>query len=315
MSSSAITAASNNAKGNVSRYLRYYKNLEKRPQQRAIRRLEMTKQVPEFYKNMIEHNVDKTEMLKPNEWLFKTGDRVQIQTGADKGRVGKISQIFEESNRVVVEGLGGSTRVLLPTQAFQPGQTHPIVNMPNSIPVNDLRLVVSDVNEEGKEKDYVVHSLTLEGEKYDPDYNDFLPIRRLANDPDTIIPWPRPEEPLKPSVFATSADVVGQRTFFPNSLLEPPIPTAALSQIRNVHSKFKRRPVVTAEDLKRMTPPVMPTPLGKKEYKAKLAAVKRTVKKAEGKEWKDIQDFVGSEIEKGLQDRLVQEEAALHQYQ
>ena len=36
---------------------------------------------------------------------IKTGDKVRIMVGKDKGKEGKIIQVFPDANRVVVEGL------------------------------------------------------------------------------------------------------------------------------------------------------------------------------------------------------------------
>lgn len=38
-------------------------------------------------------------------WSFFRGDRVQVLTGPDQGKQGIISQVIEERNWVIVEGL------------------------------------------------------------------------------------------------------------------------------------------------------------------------------------------------------------------
>ncbi len=35
---------------------------------------------------------------------IKTGDTVKVMAGKDKGKIGKVLQIFSEKNRIVVEG-------------------------------------------------------------------------------------------------------------------------------------------------------------------------------------------------------------------
>lgn len=42
--------------------------------------------------------------MKKTHLKIKTGDLVQVMAGKDKGKIGKILQIFLERNRVVVEG-------------------------------------------------------------------------------------------------------------------------------------------------------------------------------------------------------------------
>ncbi len=42
--------------------------------------------------------------MKKTHLKIKTGDTVQVMAGKDKGKIGKVLQIFIERNRVVVEG-------------------------------------------------------------------------------------------------------------------------------------------------------------------------------------------------------------------
>ena len=42
--------------------------------------------------------------MKKTHLKIKTGDTVQVMAGKDKGKIGKVLQIFTERNRVVVEG-------------------------------------------------------------------------------------------------------------------------------------------------------------------------------------------------------------------
>ncbi len=37
-------------------------------------------------------------------YKIKTGDTVKVMAGKDKGKIGKVLQIFSETNRIVVEG-------------------------------------------------------------------------------------------------------------------------------------------------------------------------------------------------------------------
>lgn len=46
------------------------------------------------------------------EWSYFKGDRVQVLIGRDKGKQGFISQIIQERNWVIVEGLNTHLREL-----------------------------------------------------------------------------------------------------------------------------------------------------------------------------------------------------------
>lgn len=52
---------------------------------------------------------------------IKTGDNVKVMAGKDKGKTGKVLQVFPELNKVVVEGIGKSFKHLK-KRGNQPGQ-------------------------------------------------------------------------------------------------------------------------------------------------------------------------------------------------
>ena len=53
---------------------------------------------------------------------IKTGDLVQVMTGKNKGKTGKILQVFPKLNRVVVEGVNVSKRHLRTRREGEKGQ-------------------------------------------------------------------------------------------------------------------------------------------------------------------------------------------------
>jgi large subunit ribosomal protein L24 len=55
---------------------------------------------------------DGSKPIKPlKKWKFVLGDVVQVITGVDKGKRGKITEIIKDKNKVVVEGLNMQTRI------------------------------------------------------------------------------------------------------------------------------------------------------------------------------------------------------------
>lgn len=52
---------------------------------------------------------------------IKTGDKVQVITGKNKGAVGKVLQAFPKENRVVVEGVNILTKHKKPKSMNEPG--------------------------------------------------------------------------------------------------------------------------------------------------------------------------------------------------
>jgi large subunit ribosomal protein L24 len=53
---------------------------------------------------------------------IKAGDMVKVIAGKDKGKTGKVVQVFPDLNRVVVEGVNQTKRHLRSRQSGQKGQ-------------------------------------------------------------------------------------------------------------------------------------------------------------------------------------------------
>ena len=54
-----------------------------------------------------------------NSLNIKTGDKVQVISGADKGKQGKIVTVSAKENKVIVEGVNMLTKHVKPKQAVQ----------------------------------------------------------------------------------------------------------------------------------------------------------------------------------------------------
>ncbi len=52
----------------------------------------------------------------------KTGDTVQVISGRDKGKVGKIVRVFPKTSQVIVEGVNQKTKHTKPTQEGESGK-------------------------------------------------------------------------------------------------------------------------------------------------------------------------------------------------
>lgn len=321
----------------TSRYTKFFKNWEK---QKGVSENNAKMQPSFLSQNYFQPDgtfITQDEQIGDDKWPIKIGDRVQVMTpnpeaSDDKFKVGKVTALARETNGVYVDGLGGTVKTIIPPQGFFENQKNPVIDLPRPIPIKNVRLVVSTREENPEtgvmeEKDLAVHSLTIDANNkyYDEDYNEFLPKRTLRHDPDTEIPWPRPEKPLaaSPGELTTSAELSSLRTWFPKSLLEPPVPLAAVSQIRNPYSKFKRNArvhyVVPEEEAQRVLSkmPTMPVPKEKKEYTRmfKEAVEKARPKAPTQEELAEIQNFIGLAIEQGLEKRRIEEEKHYHMYQ
>ncbi len=77
---------------------------------------------------------------------IKTGDNVRILSGKDKGKQGKVLQVFPKLNRVVVDGLNMLTKHLR-SQGDRPGQK---IQFPAPLHVSNVQLVSSKSGTSGR---------------------------------------------------------------------------------------------------------------------------------------------------------------------
>ena len=78
---------------------------------------------------------------------IKTGDKVRITTGKDKGKEGKVIQVFPQEQRVVVEGMNKAVRHLRRTASSKQGQK---IEFPSPLHVSNLMLVSTQTGKSGR---------------------------------------------------------------------------------------------------------------------------------------------------------------------
>lgn len=71
---------------------------------------------------------------------IKTGDQVKIRAGKDRGKTGKVLQVFPKEERASVEGLNLLIKHLRPQRRGEPGQR---VEFPAPLHLSNLMLVCS----------------------------------------------------------------------------------------------------------------------------------------------------------------------------
>ncbi len=69
---------------------------------------------------------------------IKTGDKVKILAGKDKGKTGKVLQVFVKENRVVVEGLN---LLLKHQRARKQGESGQRIQFPAPINTSNLAFI------------------------------------------------------------------------------------------------------------------------------------------------------------------------------
>ncbi len=71
---------------------------------------------------------------------IKLNDTVIIIAGKDKGKSGKVNEVFPKTNRIIVEGLNIVKKHVKPKKEGEKGQR---VEIPRSIDVSNVKLVCS----------------------------------------------------------------------------------------------------------------------------------------------------------------------------
>lgn len=77
---------------------------------------------------------------------IKTGDKVRLMTGKDKGKEGVVLQVFPKLGRVVVDGVNMMTKHLK-KQGERSGQK---IEFPAPIHVSNLKIVSNKTNKTGR---------------------------------------------------------------------------------------------------------------------------------------------------------------------
>jgi large subunit ribosomal protein L24 len=80
---------------------------------------------------------DRTQVVERMKMSITKGDTVQVIRGEDKGKRGKVLQVFPKTGRIKVEGLNIVTRHLRPTQTREGG----IVKSEAPFPVSKAMLI------------------------------------------------------------------------------------------------------------------------------------------------------------------------------
>lgn len=78
---------------------------------------------------------------------IKTGDLVRIIAGKDKGKQGKVLQVFPKLNRAVVEGFNLATRHLKSRRRGEAGQK---ITFPSPLQISNLQLVSPKSGDSGR---------------------------------------------------------------------------------------------------------------------------------------------------------------------
>ena len=69
--------------------------------------------------------------------MIKKGDKVKVLTGADKGKIANVLQVFVKDNKVLVEGVNMKTKNV---KAKTDGEKGTVVKKANPIHISNVAL-------------------------------------------------------------------------------------------------------------------------------------------------------------------------------
>lgn len=78
---------------------------------------------------------------------IKKGDKVKVLTGKDKGKTGKVLQVFIDRNKVSVEGLNLFIKHIRPRREGEKGQR---VEFPSPMNISNLALICPKCGKTGR---------------------------------------------------------------------------------------------------------------------------------------------------------------------
>ena len=90
---------------------------------------------------------------------IKKGDTIIVISGKDKGKKGKILQVFPKDNRIVVEGINLRKKHVRPRRQGEKGQT---VEMPSPFQVSNIKIICTKC----KKPTRIGYKLQENGKKY-----------------------------------------------------------------------------------------------------------------------------------------------------
>ncbi|KAK9459022.1 uncharacterized protein V1516DRAFT_680729 [Lipomyces oligophaga] len=212
---------------------------------------------------------------KSGQRVFEVGDFVQVvKPGPFQGMIAKVTE-YSKDYGLYLEGVGEKRAITIPKSGWTEQMQSSVSEQSEHIHPDHVRLVtmVEDfaADEKSGRRYAIVDELKLGKPYYDNRYRKILRERIVANLDDVVIPWPDPEEAPEAGQLATTVEDGIDRTFYVTDITIPPVPPIALDSLRKKFSR-NRKPDLSEDQLRRLTPPEMPLTEAKKKWLAELEA-------------------------------------------
>ncbi|KAL1635483.1 hypothetical protein SLS58_010240 [Diplodia intermedia] len=180
------------------------------------------------------------DVVKTQLAPFAEGDRVVILKGIDKGKIGELREVDEETRTVRVKGLNLAD-VFIPEYMRQnEGDKTPIRTIELKLPFEEVRLVWALRDKKtGVKRDVVLNEVVRKKagiSKYGFDtYTRYVPGTNLS------LPFPEMGTPPAEDQPADTLRILSEEVTFVPTLLRPPMPESVIDELRNKYSYFRDR--------------------------------------------------------------------------
>ncbi|GMM28141.1 mitochondrial 54S ribosomal protein YmL40 [Martiniozyma asiatica (nom. inval.)] len=221
---------------------------------------------------------DKKQFKTPQQWKMQVGDKVLINSGPHKGTVSEVMFLQQQTNSVFLQ-VHQSKKVVVPKEWWAEGQNSYVTDFPLSYKPHQLKIVTT-LEQDGVQKQIAADDVVFKGEKWDAEYKQMMPIRRVKFNEHIIIPWPRPT-PENDDAYSTTENIAHARTYFVDSVIGDTFePTDLLQSLR--HPLMKRpykwgKKTFTAAEIKKLSSPDMPLNEAKKAGMEERAAIRASL--------------------------------------
>ncbi|OEJ83085.1 54S ribosomal protein L40, mitochondrial [Hanseniaspora osmophila] len=228
---------------------------------RFLSEKKMLQGLPTFIRPQLDSVPEDQQFKTELQWKYLPGDKVVYLDKGSKyhGNFCTVTKQNQQSNGFQLDHNGPMKQTPTPKSIWAEGQSSYIVPTPQLVTQKQIKLVVEIKDKITNElKKVVVDDVEFKGTYFDERYHKRMPVR-FARGEKIVIPWPKPDLPEQEDVLGTNAENVRTQTFWPTSLVQSPIPVAALSDIRNHNSpqQFVKKQITPAV-LRKLTPPKMP---------------------------------------------------------
>ncbi|KAL6454512.1 MRPL40 54S ribosomal protein L40 [Candida maltosa Xu316] len=245
------------------------------------------------FRGTFPETISKSKRKTPFQAGIIEGDMAYVTKGPHKGKIAQVLQYSSEFNAVSLSGI--SSKKLIPKTFWGEGQTSHVFDYPDYIPRENVRVVGKERDENGDISYIVAEDVDMRDSYYDDRYKKFIPRRFIKHHSKIEIPWPTPAEETD-GELSTAPNVAMEKTYEFQSIARSGTPKAALSQLRNPFSKYKKKKL-SGFQVAKLNGPEMPLTIEQKIWVAKSEAqAAENAKRVYQPLSDEVQEFIGSKM-------------------